>query len=140
MGKDNPMDTPARQCTATARSGKRCRLSPIPGGTVCRMHGGGAPQVKKTARQRLDALVEPAIAGLGKALESGDVHAVIKASRIVLDRCGFHPSQEIEVTLPGVKEVVMIPASLPAEAHERLVDELAAAGQLPGVHPEDDDE
>ena len=28
----------------------------------------------------------------------------------------------------------------PAEAHSRLVDELAATGQLPGVHPEDDDE
>lgn len=47
-----------------------------------------------------------------------------------------------ETGQPGhlVQEVMMIPASLPAEAHSRLVDELAAAGQLPGAHPEDDDE
>lgn len=44
----------ARQCTATAKgSGQRCKRAPIPGGTVCKKHGGGAPQVQAKAKERL---------------------------------------------------------------------------------------
>ena len=43
------------QCKATAKgTGERCRRAPIAGGTVCRTHGGAAPQVKaKAARERV---------------------------------------------------------------------------------------
>lgn len=41
------------QCTARTRNGERCRTHAIQGGTVCRMHGGAAPQVKAKAAQRL---------------------------------------------------------------------------------------
>lgn len=42
------------QCTARAKStGERCRCSAIRGGTVCHKHGGGAPQVRAKARQRI---------------------------------------------------------------------------------------
>jgi len=40
-------------CKGTNRAGNRCGLRPIPGGTVCKWHGGGAPQVKAAAAQRL---------------------------------------------------------------------------------------
>lgn len=40
------------QCKATARSGEQCSNPPIQGGTVCRMHGGGAPAVKAAAARR----------------------------------------------------------------------------------------
>jgi hypothetical protein len=41
-------------CRAKAKStGKRCKLTAIPGGTVCRRHGGGAPQVRQAAARRL---------------------------------------------------------------------------------------
>jgi hypothetical protein len=43
-----------RQCTATSKqSGQRCKRAPIPGGTVCVMHGGATPAVKAAAEQRL---------------------------------------------------------------------------------------
>lgn len=42
-----------RRCTATNRSGERCGRAPIPGGTVCRVHGGAAPAVKAAAERRL---------------------------------------------------------------------------------------
>jgi hypothetical protein len=43
-----------RRCRAhSKRSGERCRRSAIPGGTVCVMHGGAAPQVAAAARRRL---------------------------------------------------------------------------------------
>lgn len=41
------------QCTATNRQGTQCKLPAIPGGTVCRRHGGSAPNVKAAAERRL---------------------------------------------------------------------------------------
>lgn len=42
------------QCSATARTTKkRCGRPAIPGGKVCRVHGGAAPQVKAKAAERI---------------------------------------------------------------------------------------
>jgi hypothetical protein len=42
------------QCTATAKqTGERCRRTAQPGTTVCRHHGGRAPQVQRAAKRRL---------------------------------------------------------------------------------------
>lgn len=39
---------PERQCQAkSSRSGRRCQKAAIQGGTVCRTHGGAAPQVRR---------------------------------------------------------------------------------------------
>lgn len=47
--------TDAPRCTATAKgTGERCKRRPIPGGTVCVKHGGGAPVVRAAAQRRLD--------------------------------------------------------------------------------------
>lgn len=49
-----PMDD-RPQCTATSKqSGERCKRRPIPGGTVCVMHGGKTPQVQAAAARRLE--------------------------------------------------------------------------------------
>jgi hypothetical protein len=46
-----PME--ARRCTAPARTtGERCKRRPIPGGTVCVMHGGATPSVRAAAERR----------------------------------------------------------------------------------------
>lgn len=42
-----------RACKAHSRSGKPCKGKPIIGGAVCRMHGGGAPQVLAKAQERI---------------------------------------------------------------------------------------
>jgi hypothetical protein len=53
---------PCVQCRATAKgSGVRCLGRAIPGGMVCRKHGGCAPQVKRKAAQRLKDMLEDAI-------------------------------------------------------------------------------
>lgn len=50
----NPFMT---QCTATARTtGKQCNQWAIQGATVCRTHGGLAPQVRDKATRRLAAM------------------------------------------------------------------------------------
>lgn len=54
------MKTPKAVCTArSSRTGKHCRKAPIAGGTVCRTHGGAAPQVQRKAAERLADLIDP---------------------------------------------------------------------------------
>lgn len=49
-----PARHPTTQCVATAKTtGEQCKRRPIPGGTVCRKHGGGNPNVQAAAKQRL---------------------------------------------------------------------------------------
>jgi len=41
-------------CKAKSKhNGKHCKYYAIPGGTVCRFHGGAAPQVKNKAKERM---------------------------------------------------------------------------------------
>jgi hypothetical protein len=112
---------PSRQCTATNRMNARCQRAPIVGGFVCSLHGGKAEHVKRAARERLLALVDPAVDSLLRALRSGDPcdrcgrsdsdkdPVVLRAAQIVLDRCGFGPSATVaigpapELTSPWVR-------------------------------------
>lgn len=55
MKRSKPRLIIAPKCTAKSkRSGKRCTQYAIAGGTVCRFHGGSAPQVKRKAAERLE--------------------------------------------------------------------------------------
>ena len=106
----------------------------IPGGTVCRFHGGAAPQVQASARARLAALVDPAINYLGKALKQRAVNPVgFAAARDVLDRNGFKPKEVIEtqVTTYDLDRL----ANLSDDELQRFLDiagKLATAGSTPG--------
>lgn len=47
------------RCSARSKqTGKQCRLPAIAGGSVCRFHGGRAPQVAAKATERLEATKE----------------------------------------------------------------------------------
>jgi hypothetical protein len=60
METQHLMDTP--RCTATSKQSRhRCKRRPIPGGSVCVIHGGAAPQVQAAAQARLLALQHLAI-------------------------------------------------------------------------------
>ncbi len=95
-------------CTGTSKQTKqRCGNPPIRGGTVCKFHGGGAPQVKAAAHRReLESLVGPALAEMARILEDSSVPDGVKFSAVkdVLDRCGFKPSTVVEVLSIGVVE------------------------------------
>jgi hypothetical protein len=44
----------AETCTAIAKkTGQRCKAQPVAGCTVCRLHGGSAPQVRRAGLRRL---------------------------------------------------------------------------------------
>jgi hypothetical protein len=73
------------------------------------MHGGKIPDVQRAAKERLMALVEPAVDVLLRALQTGSActacgrsdsdrdPVVLRAAQIVLDRCGFGPSASVSV-------------------------------------------
>lgn len=101
----------APRCTAHARStGERCGNRPIPGGTVCRFHGGGAPAVRRRARLRLAELVDPAIGTLARVMVKGARDQdKLRAAEAILDRAGFPRASRIEghVTLEESRELLL---------------------------------
>jgi hypothetical protein len=132
----------ARQCTATSKqSGERCRRTAIVGGFVCSHHGGGTPAVKKSARERLLALVDPALDALLRALKTGPPcehcgrsdadrdPVVLRAAQLVLDRTGYHPTLAV-AQAPQRNELEglsIFEVADRAEAYARRARELANA-------------
>jgi len=99
-------------CTAKAKSTqKRCGNPPVPGATVCRIHGGSAPQVRAAgARRVLEALVGPALVQLRRIIEDPNVADPVKfaAIRDLLDRTGYKPPAQVEVlTMDMVEREIM---------------------------------
>ena len=88
-------------CTAKAKSTqKRCGNPPMRGGTVCKFHGGAAPQViAASARRILNDLVGPALVQLQKVLDDVSTPPAVRlaAVRDILDRTGLKPPIQIEV-------------------------------------------
>ena len=77
-------DPKASRCTATSKTtGNRCTRPAIPGGSVCRCHGGAATQVKAAAAARLRAMVDPALGVLEYAMKGKhkDVRGALTAAR-----------------------------------------------------------
>ena len=90
------------RCRATNNRGEKCRYPPIHGGAVCRFHGGGAPQVKLAAMERLRQLQNPAIDRMAKLIDQEQFPTVAyAASRDVLDRTLGKPQEAINHSVLG---------------------------------------
>lgn len=70
------------------------------------MHGGGAPQVIAKARERLAALVDPAIARLGKLVDTEDERVALAAAKDVLDRNDYTGKTKHEISGPDGGPIV----------------------------------
>lgn len=92
--KADPMRAPdpirAPRCTAHSKQTHLpCKQPAIPGGTVCRYHGGAAPQVILAAEERLKALRVPAVIRLEELMHQKEFPSVaIAAVKDILDRDG----------------------------------------------------
>jgi nucleotide-binding universal stress UspA family protein len=77
------MSDQPRRCTATAKStGQRCGRAPVPGATVCKIHGGGSPRVRAAARRRLDlAAAQQAVVTLGLPRDITPTDALLEEVR-----------------------------------------------------------
>jgi hypothetical protein len=92
------------QCEGAITGGaRRCRRKAIAGSNVCIRHGGAAPQVKASARERLALMVSPALNKLHTIItaKKNDPHISVQsqlaACRDVLDRNGLKPKDEVVV-------------------------------------------
>jgi hypothetical protein len=70
-------------CTAHKSNGEPCKSHPLAGTTVCRVHGGSAPQVVSAARRRILAVYDPVTAklitiALGKKTKTSDAIIAIR--------------------------------------------------------------
>lgn len=107
--RPNPMlvgDPMAAKCHATNRQGKRCSQPAIHGGTVCRFHGGAAPQVKAKAMERLMALQSPAISRLAELIAQTEFPSTAMAAvRDALDRTLGKPAESVSLEHSGTLEI-----------------------------------
>lgn len=89
-----------RRCTARRHDGEPCRRYAARGATVCRVHGGAAPQVQAAARRRLQQATDSLAARLlGIALDEGTSETVrLAAIRDALDRGGVTAKAELELS------------------------------------------
>ena len=97
-----------RRCTAKAKStGDQCKNAPIHGATVCKYHGAGAPQVKAAAARRvLEELVDPALVALRDIVNDRTILEAVRlaAAKDILDRTGYRPPTQVEVSTISVVE------------------------------------
>ncbi len=98
--------TEKRQCRGHNRAGDPCRMAPIRGATVCRVHGGSAPQVKRKAEERLAEMVEPALTQLHRLMESAETESVkLAAVKDILDRAGYKPKERVQMEVNWLDEL-----------------------------------
>jgi len=71
-------------CTATAKAtGEPCRRAAISGGSVCYVHGGAAPQVKRKAAERIAEARDSALDALTQLIGEGRVDAKVALDAVV---------------------------------------------------------
>ena len=117
------------RCTAKAKgTGKRCKLPPIKGATVCRKHGASAPQVKRKARERFNDLVDPAINRLAKVIDDDNVPAAsqVAAAKDILDRAGYKPVEQIHDVTQESEESKELRKEFTLQQLKEIREELAS--------------
>lgn len=97
---------PCIRCSAhSSQTGEPCKRWAISGATVCATHGGRAPQVKKSATERIaeriETLAGPAVTVLQELMESEDERVRFTAAKDLLDRGGFKAPDRQEFSGPG---------------------------------------
>lgn len=97
MEAPNPMEG---RCTATNRQGNRCGKAAIPGGVVCRMHGGAAPQVQVKAQERLRAMQPLALDTMEALMRRKEYPTVqFQASKAIIDWTEGKAAELVNVNL-----------------------------------------
>lgn len=113
---------PTNRCVAHRKNGDRCKKAAIRGGTVCRSHGGAAPQVQRSARERwldgIDPMINTTMKHLQDAVEGKLTPMEALAwAKFFADRAGFVPGKTVNIEGEAKWEIAMtqIIREIPAE-------------------------
>jgi hypothetical protein len=111
-------------------TGERCAREALPGGTVCKVHGGTLPAVQAAAATRIGLIADSAISQLIRIMEDPEAEDrdVIAVAKDLLDRAGLGATNKLLVGIGQVDPVERLfmdilsdpnglssPAPLPAE-------------------------
>lgn len=116
------------QCRATSKStGKRCTKDAIPGGVVCRYHGGEAPQVKRAAERRLCLLAAPVLDTWARAMKDDDVPwaTKVQVGKDILDRLGVGADERSAATGKTTVSLTQVNATLAPDLDQVIAQALA---------------
>lgn len=100
---------PAVLCSARRKNGTPCKRPPVAGATVCRAHGGAAPQVKRKAQERLLEGVPKMLRMLKQLASDETVPPAVRlaAIRDWLDRAGIDRKIEIDISSTSFEEMLV---------------------------------
>jgi len=117
------------RCVVTKKNGERCKRNAAPGTTVCVKHGATAPQTAAKAKERLLAMVEPALVELSRIVSQPTTSDSdrLRAIAMILDRTGYGPGSSLAI------EVTVKPWE---EAMQTIIRELPEADPLPELEAE----
>lgn len=140
------IDRPKVKCSGTTNAGNPCQRYAIHGGTVCYRHGGNLKNVQAAAKERIKALVNPALAELEKIISKQNVSDSdkLRAIVVVLDRTGFHSKTELSAEVE-VKPWQNLVDGILTQAGYRQVEDIVDAEveeptEQPSYEPGPDDE
>jgi len=93
----------AQRCHARSKTtGQQCKQAVVPGATVCHYHGGAAPQVKEAARERLRAMIYPALAAWEELLEQKEFPTVrFSTAREIVNHEFGKPGESVSLEHTG---------------------------------------
>lgn len=95
----------AAMCTALTTSGEPCRAYAVAGTTVCRVHGGVAPQVVRAAKVRNAMATDWLMRELLEiAASEADVKVRLDAIKTALSRGGISEKQTIDAEITSTKK------------------------------------
>jgi hypothetical protein len=125
------------RCVAHRKNRNQCHLPARRGGTVCRFHGGAAPQVKAKARERLELAADRMARELLRIATGAESESVkLAAVKDALDRGGVPAKTEVavEVKQPEPWEEMMMDfARTSRQRHEALEQAARRREPLPAV-------
>jgi hypothetical protein len=107
-----------RTCTAHRTDGEPCLGLAIRGAVVCTVHGGSAPQVKRSAEQRIRDLVDPSLNRIQKTIaDDANPQLALAAARDILDRAGYKATEKIQSDGRTIIEIEYVARALELPEH-----------------------